>query len=87
MPTIRPRHQVTETTEVERALDLAAQRWPGEPRSRLLVRLIKAGGSSLEMDLAEEIRARAAAIGDTSGKYVDMFPDGYLAELREDWPE
>lgn len=38
--TTRPRYQITETPEVAQALDRAAQRWPGEPRSKLLRRLI-----------------------------------------------
>lgn len=40
MSTTRPRYQITETPEVAQALDRAAQRWPGEPRSKLLRRLI-----------------------------------------------
>lgn len=50
MPTIRPRYQVTETPEVARALDRAAKRWPGEPRTRLLVRLVEVGGGLLESE-------------------------------------
>lgn len=43
VPTIRPRFQVTETPEVARALDRAAQRWPGESRSKLLIRPLEPG--------------------------------------------
>lgn len=87
MPTARPRHQVTETPDVARALDLAARRWPNEARSRLLVRLVQAGSSALEEGHAEQAQHRLAAIDATSGKYADVFTDDYLAELREDWPE
>lgn len=87
MPTARPRHQVTETPDVARALDLAALRWPGEPRSRLLVRLVQAGSSALAEARAEETEHRLAAIGATSGKYAIEFPDDFLDRLREDWPE
>ncbi|ANS79766.1 hypothetical protein SGUI_2370 [Serinicoccus hydrothermalis] len=86
MPTTRPRHQVTETPEVARALDLAARRWPDEPRSRLLVRLVTAGGLTLAEGHDEETGRRLAAIGDTAGKYADAFADGYLSDLRDDWP-
>ncbi len=87
MPTTRPRHQVTETPDVSRALDLAAQRWPGEPRSKLLLRLVQEGSHALEQGRAEEILRRRAAIDATCGKYDEAFGDGYLDELRQDWPE
>lgn len=87
MPTTRPRHQVTETPDVARALDLAAQRWPNEPRSRLLIRLVEAGSNALEEGRTESVRRRLTAIDSTSGKYADVFTDDYLAELRQDWPE
>ncbi|MGH3685624.1 MAG: hypothetical protein ACRDRU_27770 [Pseudonocardiaceae bacterium] len=87
MPTTRPRYQVTETPAVARAIDLAAQRWPGEPRSKLLLRLLDVGGAALEQRQATAIRDRQVAVDASSGKYPDAFSAGYLAELRQDWPE
>ncbi len=87
MPTARTRHQVTETPEVARALDVAARRWPGEPRSRLLLRLVDVGGSVLERDSDDAIRRHRAAVEATAGKYSGVFGPGYLAELRRDWPD
>ncbi len=87
MPTARPRHQVTETPDVAHALDIAARRWPGEPRSKLLLRLLQAGSSTLEQERSEAARVRLRAVDATSGKYADLFPDDYVAQLREDWPE
>ena len=87
MPTTRPRYQVTETPLVAHALDVAARVWPGEPRSRLLLRLIYAGGAALEQRQGEMVSRRVEAIDASSGKYAGAFGDGYLAELRRDWPE
>ncbi len=87
MPTARPRHQVTETPDVAHALDIAARRWPGEPRSKLLLRLLQAGSSTLEQERSEAARVRLRAVDATSGKYADLFPDEYVTQLREDWPE
>lgn len=87
MPTTRPRHQVTETPVVARALDLAAQRWPGVPRSQLLLRLVTAGAATLADARAAEIERRRSVVEETSGKYADAFPPGYLADLRRDWPD
>ena len=86
VPTSRPRYQITETPEVARALDAATKRWPGEPRSKLLLRLVHAGGEVLAK--AEDGRAarRRKAIELTSDKYAEAFSDSYLVELRQDWP-
>jgi len=86
MPTSRARYQVTETAAVARALDRAAQRWPGEPRSRLLLRLVDVGSDALAQDQQADLRAHCAAVNASSGAYADAFPPGYLAELRQDWP-
>ncbi|MGC5615024.1 hypothetical protein [Georgenia sp. Z1491] len=86
MPTTRPRHQVTETDEVARALDVAARRWPRESRSRLLVRLVQTGSEALEEERAGRVRRRLAAIEATSGSYAEAFGDDHLDELRRDWP-
>jgi len=86
MPTTRPRYQVTETPELARALDRAAKRWPGETRSKLLLRLVKAGAGALERDQHAEECAHHAAVTASSGRYPDAFGPDYLTELREDWP-
>lgn len=86
MPTARPRHQVTDTPEVARALDLAARRWPGEPRSKLLLRLVGAGGGALEHDQHAEADAHHAAVMASSGRYATAFGPDFLTELRADWP-
>ncbi|MGL5819914.1 MAG: hypothetical protein ACRCYR_20330 [Phycicoccus sp.] len=87
MPTSRPRHQVTETPAVAHALDLAARRWPREPRSRLLLRLVEVGSRAVEEEHTTAARRRLAAIDATEGKYADAFPEDHLEALRRDWPE
>ncbi len=86
MPTARHRYQVTETDEVARALDAAARRWPGEPRSRLIVRLITENGVRVaEVNEVEEARRRAA-LDEVAGSFAGLYPPGYLEELRTEWP-
>lgn len=85
MPTTKPRHVITETGEVAEALADAATRWP-ELRSRpgeLLKRLIAEGHRALRTST----EARRAAAEATAGQFSDVFQPGYLADLREDWPE
>ena len=87
MPTTRPRYQVTETDEVAHALEAAERRWPGEPRSRLIVRLITENGEKIgEVNDAETAR-RLAAVEAIAGSFPGMYPPGYLDELRAEWPE
>lgn len=86
VPTTRPRYQVTETPEVARALDRAAKRWPGEPRSKLLVRLVEAGADLLENDEHAESLAHRAAVLASAGRYAEAFGTDYLTDLRADWP-
>jgi hypothetical protein len=49
MPTTRPRHLITETDQVAKALDDAARRWPEDrhSRARLLLHLVEEGHRAL----------------------------------------
>lgn len=89
MPTRRPRHTITETDEIARALDLAAVRWPADRdnRAKLLQRLIGEGHRVVTEHEERRVSERRAAIERTSGSLTGVYPPGYLAELREDWPE
>ena len=84
MPTTRPRHLITETDDLAAALDIAAARWPGVSRPQLLVKMAILAAEPLA---AEATRKRRLAALDrlSSGEFA--YPPGYLAKLREDWPE
>jgi hypothetical protein len=86
MPTTRPRHYVTETDDLAAALDAAAIKWPGLSRAQLLVRLALSAADA-EAQAQEVLRKRRLAALErlTSGDFA--YPPGYLADLREDWPE
>lgn len=87
MATTRPRHQITETPAVADAIDVAARQWPGEPRSKLVLRLVDAGRAAIEQGIDDTRRKRREAILASSGKYDDAFSPNYLRDLRRDWPE
>lgn len=88
MPTTRPRHLITETDQVAKALDDAARRWPEDrgSRAKLLLHLVEEGHQALLDEAAERREARIAAIRRTSGSLTGSYDAGYLAQLREDWP-
>ncbi|MBO0690710.1 MAG: hypothetical protein J2P40_14210 [Candidatus Dormibacteraeota bacterium] len=89
MPTSRPRHTITETDEIARALDEAARRWPGErhARGRLLLRLVEEGYQALREESAQVAEGRRAAVARTSGILTGDYGDRYLDDLRSEWPE
>ncbi|MGH8981927.1 MAG: hypothetical protein ACRDWE_13070 [Acidimicrobiales bacterium] len=89
MPTTRPRHVITETDEVARALDAAARRWPEDRNSRakLMLRLVAEGYQALGQTDIAVATERRDALRRTSGLLTGVYGSGYLEELRSDWPE
>ncbi|HEY7960703.1 MAG TPA: hypothetical protein VID29_02170 [Solirubrobacteraceae bacterium] len=89
MPTARPRHTITETDEVTRALADAARRWPRDRRrpAKLLLDLVREGHRSITAKGEHTIAQRRAAIERTGGTLTDVYPADYLAQMREEWPE
>ena len=86
MPTSRPRHQVTETPDVRRALEVAEREWPNESRGALLVHLAVMGAEELRTRQEAEAERRRRAMRELAGAYDEAFDENFLAELREDWP-
>jgi hypothetical protein len=87
MPTTRRRHMITESDQVARALDDAAQRWPADRgnRSKLLLRLLAEGHRALLDQRAQDAVTRREAVCRTSGALTGVFDDDYLTSLRGDW--
>ncbi len=88
MPTARPRHLITETDQVARALDDAAQRWPADSdnRAKLLLHLVEEGHRAVVGQHEKVVRGRRNAVTRTSGALTGLYGEGYLDELRQDWP-
>lgn len=87
MPTTLTRIQVTQTSPVARALEVAAQEWPGVPRSELIARLLSVGARSVEAARDERQAKRRRVLEEAQGSFRDAYPQGYLEALREGWPE
>lgn len=89
MPTTRPRHIVTETDDIARALDDAAAEWPEDAGSRAeLLRHLVHEGHRVVSQRRHQVRAqRMEAIRQGAGSATGMYGPGYLEELRREWPE
>ena len=89
MPTSRPRHIITETEEVTRALDDAAKRWPADAHSgsKLLLRLVEEGHRAVVDLQGQRAAGHREAIRRTAGALTGVYPPNYLEKLRKDWPE
>lgn len=79
---------LTETDEVADALRDAARRWPEdrERPARLLLDLVREGHRAIVVEEDRDAARRRAAIKRTSGVLPDVYPPGYLEQLRNDWP-
>jgi hypothetical protein len=89
MPTARPRHSITETDDLSRALRDAARRWPEdrERPTKLLLDLIHEGHTAITERAALARATRRELIAGTEGALTGTYPAGYLEQLRDDWPE
>jgi hypothetical protein len=89
MPTLRRRHAVTETEDIAAALDVARNAWPelADKPGALLRRLILTGEDVLTARLRGTAEGRRTAIERTSGTLTGVYRPGYLADVRQDWPE
>jgi allantoicase len=80
---------ITETDDIARALDIAAQRWPevANERTVLLRRLIATSADELAATAGNAIAHKRQAIAEAAGSMTGLWPDGWLTELRNEWPE
>ena len=87
VPTKRPRHLVTETEELAKALDESSARWPDLSRAQLLARLALVGYEATLTADADRRSRRLRALRQHGGELTGVYGPDYLRQLREDWPE
>ena len=83
MPTVRPRHLLTETDELAQAIDAAAALYPGQSRADVLRLLVQLGAETI----AEQQGRHRDTVRNRAGRFPGLYPASHLDDLREDWPE
>jgi hypothetical protein len=78
---------VTETPEVAHAIDLASHKWPGRSRGALVTLLLVEGAKTIRDEHEKAQETRRELVERLAGGFEEAFPEGYLEELRQDWPE
>lgn len=84
--TTRPRHSITETDDVAAAIDVAAERWPGESRAELLRRLVQEGRRAIDATSARRQIDRLAALRQAKGALTGVYRPDEIERLRDEWP-
>lgn len=89
VPTLRPRHMITESDDLATALDRAALVWPelhGD-RAALLRNIVARGVESVNASDDQRRAGRRSAIRETAGSLPGVYPPGEAQRLRAEWPE
>ncbi|MDR6970854.1 hypothetical protein [Leifsonia shinshuensis] len=86
MPTQLARTQITHTPQVQRAIDVARERWSDDSDGKLLLHLIEEGERSVRDDRRMETEQRRAELERMSARYRGVFTES-LDSIREGWPE
>ena len=88
MPTVRPRHMITESDRLADAIDAAAVLWPsdGDERAKLLRKIIDAGIDAINSQSTQRRQSRLKAIVSIAGGLDEVWPEGWLDSARNEWP-
>ncbi|MBO9578439.1 MAG: hypothetical protein J7480_06685 [Microbacteriaceae bacterium] len=88
MPTSRPRYAVTETDELKLVLDRLERQWPGESRSRLLLRVVETGVDALRESNADVLARRRREVREGARMMpAGIYPEDWREQLHNEWPE
>lgn len=89
MPTVRPRHMITETDQISQGLSQAAKQWPelAEQRTLLLRKVIEAGLEAIALKETKRAKSRLESVKNLAGSMDGIWPTNWKEELAEDWPK
>lgn len=79
---------LTESDEIARVLELAANRWPeleGD-KNKLLKRLLEVGGQTLQLEMDQQALSRSQQLSKIAGSLTGVWPSNWLKERKAEWP-
>ncbi|OUV18257.1 MAG: hypothetical protein CBC58_01130 [Cellulomonadaceae bacterium TMED98] len=79
---------VTESDQLARALDDAAELWPelGGQRGKLLQRVVEAGMQAVHTEHTARQNAREHAVLSAAGSLSGVWPGDWHEQVRSEWP-
>ena len=79
---------VTESDQLARALDDAAELWPelGGQRGKLLQRVVEAGMQAVRTEHTARQNAREHAVLSAAGSLSGVWPGDWHEQVRSEWP-
>lgn len=89
MPTTRPRYMITESDDLDLALQCAAKLWPelaGE-RNALVRKVLDIGIDDVKRRVDANLEKKRKAILNVAGSLSGVWPENWRDELRAEWPE
>jgi len=88
MPTLRPRHMITESDRIAEALEAAAILWPdlGADRGLLLRKILETGADAIDQQVMARNENRRLAVAKSAGSLDGVWPANWRDELRDEWP-
>lgn len=89
MPTSRPRYMITESDDLDLALQSAAKLWPelAEERNSLVRKIIDLGIEDVKRRTDESLSRKREAIFKVAGSLSGVWPENWRNDLRDEWPE
>ena len=88
MPTLRPRHMITESDRIAEALESAATLWPElrADRGQLLRKIVETGADAIDQQVRTRNESRRLAVTNSAGSLDGVWPANWRDELRDEWP-
>jgi hypothetical protein len=79
---------ITETQELSRALDKAAELWPEDrnKRAELLRHIIDQGSMAVNSLAEKKAEKRLQALDQIKGAYTGLWTENWREEMLQEWP-
>lgn len=80
---------ITESDNLSLALDRAAALWPelADNRTALLRQILEQGMLAINTQAGERLATRATTIAEIEREFDALWPEGWLEQIKSEWPD